>query len=58
MVGSFQLCKEKVTMLESIVRIGMEYIIPLRSKTIQIETGLTENGKIVARDIMKPVSNI
>ena len=35
MVGSVQLCEEKVTMLESIVKTGMKYIIPLRSKTIQ-----------------------
>ncbi len=36
MVGSVELCKEKVSMLESIVKIGTQYIITFRSKTIQI----------------------
>jgi hypothetical protein len=90
-VSSVYLCEEKVTMLESIVKIGMEHIIPLRSKIIHIsnppwlnstliklirkrQEALSKENmvefrrlrnrvnmqseKIVARDIMKPVSNI
>ena len=47
MVGSVQLCEEKITMLESIVKIGMEYIIPLRSKTIQISNPPWLNSTLI-----------
>ena len=40
MVGSVELCQEKVTMLESIVKTGMEYVISLRPKTIKVSNFL------------------
>ncbi len=47
MVGGVQLCEEKITMLESIVKIGMEYIIPLRSETIQISNPPWLNSTLI-----------
>ena len=46
-VSSVYLCEEKVTMLESIVKIGMEHIIPLRSKIIHISNPPWLNSTLI-----------